>query len=231
MTSATWRLSATGRRDEDEAPTNSHARPRAQAIWRLPRIDTIYQLREDRLQKEDREVSTSIELPRSQETWSRPAATALDEAVWRARVAKGRARERRSIRTAAKQTRGGTRDELCSPDAGGVGRTPADVLDNSRNGATLNQCSPAAVHIADLSISGALASAMPSRRPSTGFSCRTGARFAAITSSCFGGCHQSEAGRELLTAAVIAYGIDAESTRHEGAGCQFDIATSLQTQH
>ena len=41
-------------------------------------------------------MSTLIELPRPQVTWSRPAATPLDEAVWQAWVAKGRAQERRS---------------------------------------------------------------------------------------------------------------------------------------
>lgn len=41
-------------------------------------------------------MSTSVELPALQETWSPPAAMALDEAVWQAWVAKGRAQERQS---------------------------------------------------------------------------------------------------------------------------------------
>jgi hypothetical protein len=44
-------------------------------------------------------MSTSVKLPATEETWSPPAATALDEAVWKAWVAKGRAQERRSIAT------------------------------------------------------------------------------------------------------------------------------------
>ena len=41
-------------------------------------------------------MSTSVELPGPQETWSLPGATQLDEAVWQAWVAKGRAQDRRS---------------------------------------------------------------------------------------------------------------------------------------
>jgi hypothetical protein len=44
-------------------------------------------------------MSTSVELPGLQETWSPPVATALDEAVWQAWVAKGRAQERQSSAT------------------------------------------------------------------------------------------------------------------------------------
>ena len=44
-------------------------------------------------------MSTSAELPGLQETWSPPVATALDEAVWQAWVAKGRAQERQSSAT------------------------------------------------------------------------------------------------------------------------------------
>ncbi|MCW5982282.1 MAG: hypothetical protein KIT09_29620 [Bryobacteraceae bacterium] len=44
-------------------------------------------------------MSTSVELPRPQQTWSPPAATPLDEAVWQAWVATGRAQERRSSAT------------------------------------------------------------------------------------------------------------------------------------
>ena len=41
-------------------------------------------------------MSTSVELPGPQETWAPPAARPLDEAVWQAWVAKGRAQDRRS---------------------------------------------------------------------------------------------------------------------------------------
>ena len=44
-------------------------------------------------------MSTSVELPGRQQTWSPTAATQLDEAVWQAWVAKGRAQERRSSAT------------------------------------------------------------------------------------------------------------------------------------
>ena len=47
-------------------------------------------------------MSTSVELRGPQETWSPPAATPLDEAVWQAWVAKGRAQERRSSATRIK---------------------------------------------------------------------------------------------------------------------------------
>jgi len=41
-------------------------------------------------------MSTSVELLRPQEAWTPPAAKPLDEEAWRAWVAKGRARDRRS---------------------------------------------------------------------------------------------------------------------------------------
>ena len=41
-------------------------------------------------------MSTSVELPGLQQTWSLPAARPLDEAVWQAWVARGRAQQRRS---------------------------------------------------------------------------------------------------------------------------------------
>jgi len=44
-------------------------------------------------------MSTSVELPGLQQTWSPPAATPLNEAVWQAWVAKGRAQQRRSSAT------------------------------------------------------------------------------------------------------------------------------------
>lgn len=44
-------------------------------------------------------MSTSVELPGLQQAGSSPAATPLDEAVWQAWVAKGRAQERRSSAT------------------------------------------------------------------------------------------------------------------------------------
>ena len=44
-------------------------------------------------------MSTSVELPGPQQTWSPPATTQLDEAVWQAWVAKGRAQDRRSSAT------------------------------------------------------------------------------------------------------------------------------------
>ena len=42
---------------------------------------------------------TSVELTGPQQTWSPPAATQLDEAVWQAWVAKGRAQEKKSSAT------------------------------------------------------------------------------------------------------------------------------------
>lgn len=47
-------------------------------------------------------MSTSVELPGPQQTWSPPSATQLDEAVWQAWVAKGRAQDRRSSATRLK---------------------------------------------------------------------------------------------------------------------------------
>jgi len=41
-------------------------------------------------------MSTSVEVLESQQTWAPPASEALDETVWQAWVAKGRAQERRS---------------------------------------------------------------------------------------------------------------------------------------
>ena len=47
-------------------------------------------------------MSTSVELPGPQQTWSPTAETPLDEAVWQAWVAKGRAQDRRSSATRLK---------------------------------------------------------------------------------------------------------------------------------
>ena len=44
-------------------------------------------------------MSALVELPGRQQTWSPPAATPLDEAVWEAWIAKGRAQERRDTAT------------------------------------------------------------------------------------------------------------------------------------
>jgi hypothetical protein len=44
-------------------------------------------------------MSTSVELPGLQQTWSPPAATPLNEAVWQAWVARGRAQQQRSSAT------------------------------------------------------------------------------------------------------------------------------------
>jgi hypothetical protein len=47
-------------------------------------------------------MSTSVELPGPKQTWSPPSATQLDEAVWQAWVAKGRAQDRRRSATRLK---------------------------------------------------------------------------------------------------------------------------------
>ena len=47
-------------------------------------------------------MSTSVELPGPQQTWSPPPATQLDEATWQAWVAKGRAQDRRRSATRLK---------------------------------------------------------------------------------------------------------------------------------
>jgi len=47
-------------------------------------------------------MSTWVELPGPQQTWSPPAATHLDEATWQAWVAKGQGQDRRSSATRVK---------------------------------------------------------------------------------------------------------------------------------